>query len=335
MNDILNKISKSSRQNAKQVDMPSWMDPMLATLTDKRFSDENWIFERKLDGERCIAYKDGDSVKLKSRNQELINAQYPELVDALKQQHENRFIVDGEIVAFDGNVTSFSRLQNRMHIEDPEEIRQSGVDVYFYLFDILYIDQYDVTEIDQRDRKTLLRQVLDYDDPLRYMNHRNSDGEDYYHEACRKGWEGIIAKDATSPYVHSRSKKWLKFKCINQQEFVIGGFTEPHGERIGFGALLLGFYKDDDLMFAGKVGTGFDNETLKRLKNRLDSLERKTPPFDEDDLPSKEIHWVTPKLVAEIGFEEWTEDHKLRQPRFLGLRRDKDAEEVVREEPSV
>ncbi|MGW8250181.1 MAG: ATP-dependent DNA ligase, partial [Anaerolineales bacterium] len=201
--------------------MPSWMDPMLATLTDKRFSDENWIFERKLDGERCIAYKDGDSVKLKSRNQELINAQYPELVDALKQQQEKRFIVDGEIVAFDGNVTSFSRLQNRMHIEDPEEIRQSGVDVYFYLFDILYFDQYDVTEIDQRDRKTLLRQVLDYDDPLRYMNHRNSDGEDYYHEACRKGWEGIIAKDATSPYVHSRSKKWLKFKCINQQEFVI------------------------------------------------------------------------------------------------------------------
>jgi DNA ligase D-like protein (predicted ligase) len=311
------------------------MAPMLATLTEKRFSNENWIFERKLDGERCVAYKAGDSVNLKSRNQEVINAQYPELVDALKQQDEQSFIVDGEIVAFEGNVTSFSKLQNRMHIEDPDEIHQSGVDVYYYLFDILYFDQYDVTEINQRDRKSLLKQVVSYEDPLRYMNHRNSDGEQYYHEACQKGWEGIIAKNATSPYVHSRSKKWLKFKCINQQEFVIGGFTDPHGERIGFGALLLGYYQQDELLYAGKVGTGFDDETLQRLKDKLDSLERKNPPFAEDDLPTKEVHWVTPDLVAEIGFEEWTQDHKLRQPRFLGLRRDKEAGEVVREEPST
>ena len=134
MNEILEGLSESSRHKATRVEMPSWMDPMLATLTDQRFSDDNWIFERKLDGQRCIAYKDGDSVKLKSRNQEVINAQYPELVDALEQQGEERFIVDGEIVAFEGNVTSFSRLQDRMHIEDPQKIRQSGVDVYFYLF---------------------------------------------------------------------------------------------------------------------------------------------------------------------------------------------------------
>lgn len=335
MNDILKQLPESARQKAKRVEMPSWMAPMLATLTETRFSDENWIFERKLDGERCVAYKEGDSVNLKSRNQEVINAQYPELVYVLKQQDEQRFIVDGEIVAFEGNVTSFSKLQNRMHIEDPEEIRQSEMDVYYYLFDILYFDQYDVTEINQRDRKSLLKQVVFYDDPLRYMNHRNSDGEQYFHEACQKGWEGIIAKNATSPYVHSRSKKWLKFKCINQQEFVIGGFTDPHGERIGFGALLLGYYRQDELLYAGKVGTGFDDETLQRLKDKLDSLERKTAPFAEDDLLTKEVHWVTPELVAEIGFEEWTQDHKLRQPRFLGLRRDKDAGEVVREEPST
>jgi DNA ligase D-like protein (predicted ligase) len=335
LKDNLKKLSESARKKARQVDQPSWMDPMLASLTDQRFSDENWIFERKLDGERCIAYKDGDSVSLKSRNRKVINDQYPELVEALEKQAEKRFIVDGEIVAFEDDVTSFSRLQNRMHMDDPEEIRQTGVDVYYYLFDILYFDKYDVTEINQRVRKSLLKKAVSYHDPVRYMIHRNTDGEKYYQEACQKGWEGIIAKKAISPYVHRRSKNWLKFKCINQQEFVIGGFTEPHGERIGFGALLLGYYDGDDLLFAGKVGTGFDNETLQRLKDELDCLERKTPPFVKDDLPKKEIHWVMPKLVAEIGFEEWTQDNKLRQPRFLGLRREKDAEDVVREEPSV
>ena len=167
---------------------------------------------------------------------------------------------------------------------------------------------------------------------VRFTSHRNEEGEAYHREACEKGWEGVIAKDARAPYVHSRSKKWLKLKCGHRQELVVGGFTEPEGERTGFGALLLGYYDGDDLLYAGKVGTGFDDDTLESLRERLDSLERDTPPYAEgEDLPRKGVHWVTPKLVAEIGFTEWTEDHRLRHPRFLGLRRDKEAEEVVRE----
>lgn len=335
MNKYIEKLSEKAKQKIREVEQPTWMDPMLATLTDQPFSDDAWIFERKLDGERCIAYKEGDSVKLKSRNQEVITEQYPELADGLVNQNAEAFIVDGEIVAFKGNVTSFSKLQKRMHLEDPEKIRNSEVKVFYYLFDILFLGGYDVTEIKLRDRKSLLKQVISYKDPVRYLPHRNIKGEDFFQEACKKGWEGVIAKDGQSTYIHSRSKKWLKIKCINQQEFIIGGYTEPHGERIGFGALLLGYYQNGDLIYAGKVGTGFDNETLEQLRDKMSNLERKTPAFLQNDLPNNEVHWVTPKLVAEIGFEEWTQDNKLRQPRYLGMRRDKDAKDVVREEPAA
>jgi bifunctional non-homologous end joining protein LigD len=322
------------RDKVKAVAQPEWVDPMLATLTDRRFSDSGWIFERKLDGERCLAFRQGDEVRLLSRNRQSLNDTYPELVDALRSFDLEQFIVDGEIVAFEGNVTSFERLQARMQIEDPEEARQSEVQVFLYLFDILYLRGYDTTQVDQRHRKALLKNAFAFDDPIRYVPHRNTEGKAAFQAACRKGWEGIIAKEASAPYVHSRSKHWLKFKGVNQQELVIGGYTEPHGERVGFGALLLGYYAGDDLRYAGKVGTGFDDETLQRLHDRLASLERDRPPFAGDDLPTQEVHWVRPELVAEIGFEEWTEHNRLRQPRHLGLRRDKDPEDVVKEEPS-
>jgi ATP-dependent DNA ligase len=194
------------------------------------------------------------------------------------------------------------------------------------------VDGYDVTQVGLRDRKSLLKRAFSFEDPLRWVPHRNTDGKAFFEEACQKGWEGIIAKQADSPYVHSRSKKWLKFKCVNRQEFVIGGYTDPQGERIGFGALLLGYYEGDDLIYAGKVGTGFDDQALRRLSDRLSSLQRDTPPFSEHDGPSGEAHWVKPKLVAQVGFEEWTEHGKLRQPRFQGLREDKEPEDVVKEE---
>lgn len=189
--------------------------------------------------------------------------------------------------------------------------------------------------IPQRDRKTLLKRAFDFDDPLRYTQHRNAEGEEMFRDACRRGWEGIIAKHATSAYVHGRSRQWLKFKSVNQQEFVIAGYTDPQGSRHGFGALLLGVYCDDSLLYAGKVGTGFDDEMLRRLKTRLQRLERETSPFVEPHPPGGEVHWVTPTLVAEVGFEEWTTSGKLRHPRFLGLRRNKEACDVVREEPSA
>lgn len=331
MDEILAGLPQDAQAKLRQQEQPEWMEPMLATLTDERFSDKDWIFERKLDGQRCLAFRNGDDVRLMSRNRKSANVQYPELVKAIGAQPQTHFIVDGEVVAFEGNVTSFSELQDRMHISDPEEARRSDVDVYFYLFDILYLDGYVLTQLDLRSRKSVLRQALAFDDLLRFMVHRNAEGETYFEEACQKGWEGIIAKDATSRYVHGRSKKWLKFKCVHQQELVIGGYTEPHGKRIEFGALLLGYYEDDDFVYAGKVGTGFDRDTLRRLGEQLHELEQDASPYASDDMPDREVTWVKPELVAEIGFEEWTDDGRLRHPRYLGLRHDKDAREVIRE----
>lgn len=335
MQAIFDTLPGSAREKLQEVEQPEWLDPMLATLTDDYFSDEAWIYERKLDGERCLVFRHGDDLRLMSRNRKELNVRYPELEEALSGLEPQQFIVDGEIVTFEGKRTSFSRLQQRMHIQDRQEALESDIVVYYYVFDLLYLGGYDTTQLSLRERKALLRKAFEYKDPLRFMEHRNENGVEYHQEACARGWEGVIAKDATSAYVHSRSGKWLKFKCANQQELVIGGFTEPHGERIGFGALLLGYYEEDALRYAGKVGTGFDDETLQRLHEELTSLEQDSPPYEGDDegLPSSEVHWVKPELVAEIGFEEWTEKSRLRHPRFLGLRRDKDAKDVVKEEP--
>jgi bifunctional non-homologous end joining protein LigD len=332
MNSILERLSEDPKKKLKKRDQPDWMDPMLATLTDEAFSDEDWIFERKFDGERCLTFRDGEDVRLMSRNRKELNVHYPELVDELQQRLPHHAILDGEVVAFEGQVTSFSRLQNRMHIQDPEEARKSDVQVYYYLFDILYLDEYDLTGIPLRKRKSILKEVLEYQDPIRYTPHRNKDGEAAFQQACRKGWEGIIAKDAKSAYVHSRSREWLKFKCVKEQEFVIGGYTDPQGERIGFGALLLGYYEDGDLRYVGKVGTGYDDKTLRRLKEKLSTMERDEPLFaSSPELPKKDVHWTEAKLVAQVGFEEWTENDKLRQPRFLGLREDKEPHSVRKE----
>lgn len=331
MEEPLTSLSEEAQEKVQEKTQPEWVEPMLATLTHDRFSDPDWIYERKLDGERCLVFRNGDEVRLLSRNREAINTQYPELTEALAQIGEEQFIVDGEIVAFEDGATSFERLQGRINLTSEEEARQSDVDVYLYLFDILYLRRYDTTQVPLRQRKGLLKRAFSFSDPIRFVTHRTEEGEAFFKEACEKGWEGIMAKKGGSAYEHSRSHKWLKFKCVRQQEFVIGGYTEPHGERIGFGALLLGYYEDDRLHYAGQVGTGFDDETLRTLYDRLSSLERKTPPFDDEDLPTDEVHWVTPKLVAEIGFEEWTDQNKLRHPRYLGLRRDKAAEDIVKE----
>jgi len=333
LNQLLERLPSDQRKKIRQVKQPDWIDPMLATLTDNRFSDQNWIFERKLDGERCLTFQSDRKLRLMSRNQEVINNQYPELVRAFHQLNMDEFIVDGEIVAFRGNLTSFSELQDRMHVSDPSETLQKKVKIYYYLFDLLYLDGSDLTQVSQRERKSLLKAFIHYKDPIRYVNHHNCEGEAFFKEACNKGWEGIIAKRADGIYVHSRSKDWLKFKCVLRQELVIGGYTDPHGSRQGFGALLLGYYDDQQLIYAGKVGTGFDDETLHTLKSKLKSLQQDQPAFEQGDVPNQEVHWVKPDLVAQIGFEEWTSDGKLRQPRYLGLRQDKKPSEVVREQP--
>lgn len=317
---------------------PTFVEPQLATLVDEPVDGPEWLFERKLDGIRVEVVRDGDRVSLCSRNRIDRSSTYPELVDAILGQTPRRVVADGEVVAFDGDVTSFSRLQQRSGLTDPVEARASGIAVYLYLFDLMYVDGDDLTDLPLRERKSMLRDVIDFDDPLRWCPHRNAEGSAYLDDACRRGWEGLIAKRADRPYRSGRGRDWLKLKCVARQELVIGGFTEPKGERNGIGALIVGYHAETDggdgggLVHAGRVGTGFDTETRDELRRLLDRRERSTSPFDE--APDGEgVHWVTPDLVCEVGFTEWTNAGKLRHPRYLGLRDDKDAADVVRETP--
>jgi bifunctional non-homologous end joining protein LigD len=298
---------------------PTTAGAMKAVLTQERFSDPEWIFERKLDGIRCIAIRDGGPVKLLSRNDLSLNGRYPGVAAALDAQERSRFAVDGEVVAFEGAQTSFQRLGH------------PGASIFYYVFDVLWLDGRDVRSLPLRGRKLLLRDALTFEDPLRLNPYRNEAGEAMFEEACRKGWEGVIAKRADSPYSARRSRDWLKFKCDQGQELVIGGYTAPRGSREEFGALLVGHFDADGVLhYAGKVGTGFDRATLKDLGERLRALHRDESPFA--DAPNyRDATWVEPELVAQLGFAEWTTAGRLRHPRFLGLRFDKSARSVVRE----
>jgi bifunctional non-homologous end joining protein LigD len=296
-------------------------EPMKAVLTEERFSDPGWIFERKLDGIRCIAIKADGRVRLLSRNHLSLDSRFPEVAAALETDPAPDFVVDGEVVAFDGAQTSFARLQQR---------GERPTAVFLYVFDLLHLAGHDTTRLPLRERKALLRRALAFHGPVRLTPHRNTEGEALFAEACRKGWEGLIAKRADAPYTHGRSRDWLKFKCSAEQELVIGGYTAPKGSRTELGALLVGHYESGKLRYAGKVGSGFTHGTLRDLGARLAALRRDDPPFA--DAPRiRAATWVQPRLVAQIGFTEWTGDGRLRHPRFLGLRDDKAAEEVVRE----
>jgi DNA ligase D-like protein (predicted ligase) len=320
--------------NPAPATQPDWVEPELASLTRDRFSDPAWIYERKFDGERCLAYRTGGEVRLMTRNRQQVNSTYPELDEALRAQGAGDFIVDGEVVAFVGRTTSFSQLQQRLGVRHPGDGLRRAVPVYYYLFDVMYADGADVRHLPLRERKRILRRLLTFAGPLRFATHRNRDGEDYFAQACRYGWEGLIAKRADAPYRAGRGHDWLKFKCENSQEFVIGGYTDPQGSRHGLGALLIGYYDDKgQLTYAGKVGTGFDEATLASLTQTLAGLETGEPPFARGALPRSGVHWTEPKLVGQVGFSEWTTAGELRHPRYQGLRRDKDPAAVTRERP--
>ena len=310
--------------------------PALATLTREPFSDDRWLYERKLDGVRCLAYCDRGKVTIRSRSGGDMGSAFPEVVEALEAQRCPDFVADGEVVAFDGVQTSFAALQPRIHLSNPDRARRTGVEVFYYVFDLLHLDGHSTRSLPLRDRKSLLRDLFEWDDPLRYTDHRDTDGLTYFKDACADGWEGLIAKRADAPYPSGRSRDWLKLKCEQGQEFVVGGWTDPRGSRVGFGALLLGHYDEGgDLVYAGKVGTGFGTRLLRSMHDRLNALERSTPPFRHDRLlPRKDVHWAEPELVCDVDFSEWTRDGQLRHPRFKGLRKDKSARDVVRERPS-
>jgi DNA ligase D-like protein (predicted ligase) len=282
--------------------IPDWLEPMAATLTQERFSGGEWLFERKFDGIRLLAYKRGRDVRLYSRNR--LPQNLPEVAKAVASLPVNEVILDGE-VTWDG---------------------RSG----YHVFDILWLDGRAVTSLPLEQRRALLKK-LPFDAPMKrvpLLEH-----ESPWEHARREGWEGVIAKRKGSPYEHRRSRHWLKMKCEASQELVVGGFTDPQGARVGLGALLVGYYDGDDFVFAGKIGTGFDTKLLLDLRKRLDVLEvQKTPFTKARGLPRLRAHWVRPKIVVQVAFIEWTVHGKLRHPRLLGVRFDKNARDVTREQ---
>lgn len=284
-----------------------------------------WVFERKLDGLRCIATRRGPQVELWSRNHLSWNHRFPALVADLAAVPVESFVIDGEIVAFLGDQTSFQLLQGGQ-----------GVEPVLVAFDLLHLLGQDTSALPLLDRADLLQRTLAtspaYGNRLRTSGHLDGGVDELMAAACARGWEGLVAKRAGSTYRSGRSPDWRKLKCKSRQELVIGGWTEPAGARTAFGALLLGYHENGRLVYAGKVGTGFDERTLRALHARLRGLTVADAPFD-DPPRERAAHWVRPELVAEIAFTEWTRDGRLRHPSFVGLREDKAATEVVRETP--
>jgi DNA ligase D-like protein (predicted ligase) len=328
----LEDLTDDERATLHPAEQPRFVPPMLATVSrDERIDRPGWIYERKLDGQRILAFCHGADVRLRSRNDKPADAAYPEVVDALHDQVHSDCILDGEVVAFDGSTTSFAMLQNRMHQSNVDHSRRSKVRVFYYVFDIVHLDGIDVSGLPLRRRKALVRAAVDLGGPLRFSTHRN-DGQALYDTACAKGWEGIIAKRGDASYQNRRSPDWLKFKCEAGQELVVGGWTDPKGSRSELGALLVGYWSGDDFVLAGRVGTGFDEATLRSLGAELRASERPSAPFaPHPALPARDVHWCDPQLVVQVAFTEWTSDGQMRHPRFVGPRRDKDPATVVRE----
>lgn len=307
---------------------------MLATLTERRDFGEDWLLERKFDGERCVARREGDAVRLESRTGRDFAGTYPEVRAALAAQRPDRFLLDGEVVAFDGQQTSFSRLQQRLGVTRPSPALVEAFPVVYCVFDLLEAGGKDLTARPLVERRAQLKRAIMPTEGLQISEVWHDESERRYADACRAGWEGLIAKRADAPYARGRSRDWLKLKCVLEQEFVIGGYTDPAGSRTDFGALLVGYYEGGRLRYAGKVGTGYNAERLTELGARLRILETPESPFADARPILRGTHWTRPELVAQIGFAEWTAEGRLRQPRFLGLRDDKRPAEVVREQAS-
>ena len=292
--------------------LPDWLQPMAATLTQERFTGPDWVFERKYDGIRLLAFKQGDDVRLFSRNRLAQN--HPSIAAAIAELPVHDAIFDGE-VTWDGRLA-------------------------YHVFDVLWLDGRSVTALPLMERRALLDRLA-FQPPLEHV--APLDDPDPFALARASGWEGVIAKRRTSVYEHRRSPHWLKMKCELAQELVVGGFTDPQGSRVGLGALLVGYFErqrpvereasaEREFVFAGRVGTGFDTKLLLELRQRLDALEIPSSPFTKAvGLPRIRAHWVRPEVVVQVGFIQWTENNKLRHPRLLGVRTDKPARDVVRE----
>jgi ATP-dependent DNA ligase len=281
---------------------PEWLEPMAATLTQERFTGPEWIFEHKLDGIRLLAFRDGDHVRLLTRNR--LARDIPQVSRAIRALPVDEVVLDGE------------------------STWEPGSEVAYHVFDILWLNGRSTTSLPLTERYELLDR-LELTPPLGRVTRVH--GERPWEHACAQGWEGVIAKRIDSTYEHRRSRSWLKLKCEATQPFVVGGFTDPQRSRVGLGALLVGFYDGPDFVFAGKVGTGFDTNLLLTLRARLDALEIDQPPFTRAvGLPRVRAHWVRPEIVVDVAFIEWTVHGKLRHSRLLSLLPQRAPHDVVR-----
>ena len=319
---------------ARKSKLPAFVRPQLATLVDSVPQGYEWLHEIKFDGYRILCRIDNKRAKFLTREAQDWTGRFGALVETAQGLPIRQGLLDGEVVALEENgTTNFQLLQNSLKQNDTATL------VYF-VFDLLYLDGWDLTRSPLRDRKKILEQILKpkrakkAPNSLRYSEHWIGQGDELYQESCRKGLEGIISKKADQPYRSGRGRDWLKIKCSKNQEFVIGGFTEPAGSRSGLGALLVGVHDEQgNLLYAGRVGTGFTQQSLKELRSRLNSLERDSPPFinSPKGAEARGVHWVEPRLVGAVAFAEWTTDNLLRHPSFQGLREDKPAAQVTRE----
>ncbi len=303
----------------------------LAQLVDQAPEGDGWLHEQKFDGYRIIAHLEGRKLRLLSRRFNDWTAQFPTVVDAVAALPVKSVVLDGEVaVVMPDGRTSFQALQNAFG--------QRGANIVYFVFDLLGLDGEDLTKLPLEDRKQRLATLIgSQHGVIRYSDHVVGNGEAFFELACKRGLEGIVSKKRDAPYSPGRGKSWLKTKCLLRQEFVIGGFTDPEGARTHIGALLVGYYERGALVYAGKVGTGFSGKDLVELEHALAPLELAHPAFDPEPpraWTGPNRHWVSPVLVAEVAFSEWTNEGRLRHPSFQGLRADKPATEIVREHAS-
>src|SRR5215203_3642239 len=317
---------------ARKAPMPEFIPPQLATLVDKPPSGEEWLHELKFDGYRLICHVDGGQVRFWTRNQNDWTAKFQNVARAVQQLRLKSAILDGEIVVLDASGrASFQRLQQSIN-------KNLSAGILFHVFDLIYVEGFNLTRVPLLERKRLLAELLE---PLgertllRYSDHIEGNGAQFFKEACKHGIEGIVSKLANSVYESTRSRNWMKVKCIKRQEFVIAGYTLSD-KGIPFSSLVLGVYDGGKLIYAGRAGTGFSNTLRVELKKKLDAIARPTRPFAEipKDPGLRRAVWAEPKLVGEVAFTEWTDEGVVRHPSFQGLREDKKPKDVVREEPS-
>src|SRR6266481_965970 len=316
-------IRAAELQGARKCSMPSRVEPMLATLTDRPFSDPNWLFEIKWDGVRALARIENDALTLRSRTGVDMDKRYPELASLPDALAARQAILDGEIVALDTlGHSDFELLQERMHVRAPSESLLSRVPVVYFAFDLLYCDGYDLRETPLLDRKQLLHRLLRTSEQFRYSDHQLEHGKELFGLAEQNGLEGIVAKRADSPYVGDRSPYWVKLKITKTVDAVVGGWSAPRSAALPFGSLLLGLYQGKKLRFIGHVGSGFDAKKLKEVTSKLKELAAPACPFDTVPETNERPSWVSPVLVARVKFSGWTQEHSLRHPVFLALRED-------------